>query len=419
MCTATASDTLLYESYGRLVSPSYPSFLKRLGLTCGVVRAEGATITDSSGKTYIDCVAGYGVFNLGHNCAAIIDAVIDQLNQKSLTTRPFISDIQVGFAELLSSIAPGELSCSFLLNSGSEAIDCAIKLVRLAKGRPGIITAQGSFHGHTLGALSACGTPSFKRAFEPLIPGFVTVPYGDVGAIERSMSEATAAVLIEPVQHEPGVVLPPDGYLRAVQDLCSRHDLLFVLDEVKTGMGKTGRLFACEHHDVEPDILCLGKSLGAGIVPVGAVVAKPELWRRFGLSFPMSASSYAENTLACRVGIEVIHCLEHDDLVRQCAEKGVFLMEHLRRCCTKYRHVLRTVSGLGLLVGLECVSANIALNLLREMIRAGVLVMTAFGNPSVIMIEPPLVISTEQLGRVIHALDCACELAGAGSPQEL
>ncbi len=387
----------------------YPSFLEQLGLDCPAAGASGAVITDLKGRQYIDCVGGYGVFNLGHNHPAIVAALIEQLGSGQLTTRPLLTDVQVRFAEMLNSIAPGDLCHSCLLNSGSEAIDYAIKLVRLMTGRPEIITARGSFHGHTLGALSASGIPSFRREFEPLIPGFVAAAYGDADEIERSVSDRTAAVLIEPMQHEAGIILPPNGYLRAVREICDRHNLLFVLDEVKTGMGKTGRFFACEHEDVQPDVLCLGKSLGAGLIPVGAVMTDSASWRRSSLSFSMTASSYAGNALACRVGIEVIRCLQQEDLVAQCAHKGEYLIGRLRRCCAEYPDLLQAASGLGLLLGLECRSVKIARQLTRAMIRTGVLVMMAFGNARAIMIEPPLVISMEQLELVVDALRRACE----------
>jgi putrescine aminotransferase len=331
------------------------------------------------------------------------------LAEQQLFTKPLISEVQVRMAECFEKIAPGDLACSFILNSGSEAIDCAIKLVRLHRGGKTIITAQKSFHGHTFGALTASGIPSFKRAFQPLLPGFVSVPFGDIEALEQSISAETAAVLIEPIQHEAGVVLPEDGYLQKVRNLCDEHGLIFILDEIKTGFGKTGRMFACEHYDVVPDILVLGKSLGGGLIPVGAVIAKSHLWKRFGLSFPMSASSYAGNVLACRAGLSTIEYIRQGSLLEDCTEKGKLLLRSLRQCVGEYPDVLRSANGLGLLIGIQTQGGKIALELAQEMIGQGVLVVPAFGNSSVLMVEPPLIITFQQIRTVADSFAAACE----------
>lgn len=407
----TTKDAKLFESYGRLVSSSYPAFLNKLGLNAAAARADGATITDSDGKVYIDCIGGYGLFNIGHNNPAVIQALSDQLAEQQLFTKPLISEIQVRMAECIEKISPGELTCSFILSSGSEAIDCAIKLVRLHnRGARTIITAQRSFHGHTFGALTASGIPSFKRAFEPLLPGFVSVPFGDIGALEQSISAETAAVLIEPIQHEAGILLPNDGYLRKVRGLCDEHGLIMVLDEIKTGFGKTGRMFACEYYDVVPDILVLGKSLGGGLIPTGAVVARSDLWRRFGLSFPMSASSYAGNVLACRAGLSTIEFIKQGSLLADCAEKGKLLLRSFTDNITDYPGILQSVSGLGLLIGIKTKSGKVAFRLAQEMIRQGILMVPAFGDSAVLMVEPPLVISFQQIRTVADSFAAACEI---------
>lgn len=404
-----SSDNMeLFESYRRLINSSYPSFLTKLGLSNVAARAQGATITDSQGKTYIDCIGGYGLFNVGHNNPEIIQSLSDQLKEQQLFTKPFITEIQVRMAECIEEITPGELACSFILNSGSEAIDCAIKLVRLHKGGKEIITAQKAFHGHTFGALTASGIPSFNRPFRPLLPGFISVPFGDIEALERSISAETAAVLIEPIQHEAGVVLPPDGYLQEVRHLCDRHNLILILDEIKTGFGKTGHMFACEHYDIVPDVLVLGKSLGGGLIPVGAVVAKDFLWKRFSLSFSMSASSFAGNVLACRAGISTIRYIQNSGLMEDCSEKGELLLRAFREQVGEYPDVLQSADGLGLLIGIETQSGKVTLELAREMIKQGVLTVPAYGNSSVMMMEPPLVISFQQIRTVVDSFASAC-----------
>ena len=401
-------DMSLFESYGRLINPAYPSFLNKLGLNKIAAKAQGATITDSQGKTYIDCVGGYGLFNLGHNNPDIIEAILEQLKEQQLLTKPLISEIQVRLAECIEKITPGDLSCSFIVNSGSEAIDCAIKLVRLHKSGKTIITAQKSFHGHTFGALTASGIPSFKKAFQPLLPGFINVPFGDIEALKQSISAETGAVLIEPIQHEAGIHLPSDSYLREVRELCDEHELILVMDEIKTGFGKTGRMFACEHYGLVPDILVLGKSLGGGLIPAGAIVARSHLWKRFGLSFSMSASSYAGNVLACRAGLSTIRYIRESNLLAECEEKGKMLLRSFRDYVGEYTNILRSANGLGLLIGIETQSGKIALELAKEMIRQCIIMVPAFGHSSVLMVEPPLVISFKQIRAIVDAFAAAC-----------
>lgn len=383
--------------------------MKRLGLTRVAVKAEGATITDSSGRTYIDCIGGYGLFNLGHNHPKIIQALKDQLNKGQLFTRPFITELPVRLAEHLSRIAPDDLTCSFVCNSGSEAIDNAIKLVRLHTGKKEIITAKNSFHGYTFGALSASGISSFKRPFEPMVPGIVHVPFGDIGALEDSISSDTAAVLLEPIQHEAGISLPPEKYLSEVRRICDQKDAIFILDEIKTGFGKTGRMFSCEHFGVVPDILVIGKSLGGGLMPVGALIAKKKLWKKFGLSFAMSASSFAGNALASRAVLATIQIFREGSLIDDCRKKGSSLLNELQSHIEKYPTILKAVSGLGLLIGVETSHHQKALGLAKEMIRHNVLTAPAFGNPFVLMIEPPLVISFEQIQKILESFEAACK----------
>lgn len=403
------TDTELFEYYGRFINPAYPSFLRRLGLDKIAVRASGATITDSEGKTYIDCVGGYGIFNLGHNHPRIIKALMNQLTSQQLITKPFITEIPVRAAELLCKITPGDLICSFICNSGSEAIDSAIKLARLHTGENEIIAAKNSFHGYTLGALSASGIPSFRRHFGPLVPNIVHLPFGDMEALRDTVTEKTAAILMEPIQHEAGVFVPPNDYFKQIRQICDEKGVILILDEIKTGFGKTGRMFASEHFGIVPDMLVVGKSLGGGVIPIGAVISKKKLWRKFGLSFPMSASSYAANILACKAAIATIEVLQNDGLVNECEEKGKFMFQNLKNLALNYPEVVTTVNGMGLLMGVEMKNSAHAFKVAQDMIKQGVLVLPAFGNPSVLMLEPPFVITFDEIQKVLESFDKACE----------
>ena len=241
-----SKDRYYYEKYGEYINPWYMTHLIDMGILNTGIRAEGATIIDSNGNTLIDCTSGYGIGNVGHNNPVIVKAIIDQLTRKEVNTRPYINKIQIELADLLKSIAPGELECSYLFNSGSEAIENALKLVRLYKGGKKIITMKDSFHGYTLGALSASGVPSFKKNFEPLLPGFQQMQFGKIEEVYGLNANEVGAILIEPIQHDAGVKIPPFEYLNQVRKYCDEKNIILILDEVITGIDRTGYMFAPE-----------------------------------------------------------------------------------------------------------------------------------------------------------------------------
>ena len=299
------------------------------------------------------------------------------------------------------------LECVFLCNSGSEAIDSAIKLARLHTRKSRIIAAEGSFHGYTYGALSATGIPKLRKFFGPLLPDVVHVPYGDSDALAKAMTAETAAILLEPIQHEAGIHVPPNDYLQTVRKLCTNNGILLIIDEVKTGFGKTGSLFACEESGVVPDILALGKSLGGGLIPSGAIVSTQAIWKKFSLSFSMSASSFAGNTLASRAAVTALEIYQRDGYMLDCRKKGESLMSHMSALVTRYPSLLTKVTGKGLLIGLRTSDPRAAFSLSRRLVEKGVLVMPAFGQGAELMIEPPLVITDDQISEVVGAIDDA------------
>ncbi len=394
-----------FNRYSELINPWYTTHLKKMGLCNTGLKAEGATITDSKGNLFIDCTAGYGIGNLGHNNPYVVNAIIDQLKSNEVNTRPFINKIQIELAELLKEISPGKLECSYLFNSGSEAIEGALKLVRLYKGDKKIISMEHSFHGHTLGALSASGVPSFKRSYQPLLPAFEQVPFGDIEVLRNLNENEIAAILIEPIQHDAGVKIPSKEYLKQVRELCDAKNIILIFDEVITGIGKTGSMFASEYFGVEPDILVIGKSLGAGLIPIGAVLSRKNLWQRFGLSFPMSATSYGGNAIACRTAIASINFIRESDILKSVRRKEEILSKALSDFVKKYNKILTSVSGIGLLFGVGIVNRNLASEIVRRMVDNKIIVYQSFGNPLVVMIEPPLVISEDQLAKVIFSLN--------------
>jgi putrescine aminotransferase len=244
-----------FEKYRAYVNPGLADLLRFIGYGELESRAEGAVVRDSQGREYLDFLASFGVFALGHRPPEVLKAVREQLDRVPLSSKLLLSEPAADLAELLASIAPGGLNRVFFTNSGAEAVEGALKIARAATGRKQIVAAENAFHGKTMGALSASGRPVYKEPFEPLVPGFVHVPFGDAAALERAVTGETAAVILEPIQGEAGVIVPGGDYLPAARRICDGAGALLILDEVQTGLGRTGKMFACEHWGVAPDIM--------------------------------------------------------------------------------------------------------------------------------------------------------------------
>lgn len=387
----------------RYANAPYVHFLRRLGLDLDIVRAEGASVYDAGGRRLVDCIAGYGNLNVGHNHPRVVEAVTEELRSGRPFAWPFLGDAASRLAERLALVTPGELECSLVVSSGSEAVDSALKLVRLATGKPHVVAARGAWHGFTLGALSV-SEPGMREGFGPLLADVTHVPFGDAAAVEQAIGDQTGAVIVEPIQAESGAIVPPDGYLRELVEICRRRGVVLVFDEIKTGIGKTGRLFSCEHEDAIPDVLVAGKSLGGGAMPIGAVVARRGLWGRFGLSFPMSSSSAAGNAPACAAAVATLDVVETEDLCERAERVGGRIMAALCELAEQHPSVVTGASGRGLLLALHTPSLKAATAIVSGCARRDVLVMTAFCDRTRILIEPPLSISDGELETALAGL---------------
>lgn len=408
-----AEDELL-KVYRAHVNPNYADFLERLGLAHTVQEAKGGVIVDSRGKSYVDFIAGYGIFNLGHNPPSLIEALREELSSFPLWNRPFLNAPLAQLAADLVDVVPEELDKVFVCSTGAEAIDSALKLARLSSRRPKIVAASGAFHGYSLGALSVCGIPGQRRPFEPLLPEIEHVPFGDIGALCGLVTQQTAAVLLEPIQAEIGGEVPPEGYLKSIRAICDDTGALLIVDEVRTGMGRTGPLFAIEREEIVPDILVIGKSLAGGIVPIGAILANSRLWGRFGLSFSMSASSFAGNRLACVAAVEALNILEREGLLRKGEENSNLLWAGLEPLPSQHPNLIERISGRGLLIGVHFRNPRAASEVIRLCISEGLLAAAAFCNSRCLLIEPPLVLNSEQVERGLSILESACGRVGKG-----
>ncbi len=356
-----------------------------------IVRGEGARVWDAQGREYIDCVGGNGVVNVGHCHPRVVAAIKEQTGRLITCPESFYNDRRAELQAELVRIAPPGLERVFLCNSGTEAVEGAIKFARLVAGRPGIIAAKNSFHGRTMGALSATWRPQYRQPFEPLVPGFAHVPHNDADALEEAIGDDTAAVILEVVQGEGGVKPGRGDYLRRVQALCQERGALFIVDEVQTGFGRTGRMFACEHHGLEPDMLCLAKAIAGGI-PMGAVL----LGSRVGkLLSRAHGSTFGGNPLACAAALATIRTIEEEALPQRAAELGGYFLSRLRDLDSP---LVREVRGLGLMVAIEL--KRRAGPYLAALMERGVLALSA--GPIVMRFLPPLVISEEDVDTVVE-----------------
>ncbi|MGB8965808.1 MAG: aspartate aminotransferase family protein [Candidatus Cybelea sp.] len=398
---ALANET--YENYREFVNPSLARVMKLSGSPVEV-RAEGCTIWDHSGKAYLDFAGGYGVFTLGHNHPRVVDAVRAQLERIPLSGKTMFNVLLGRAARRLAELAPGALQLSFWCNSGTEAVEGAIKLARAATGRAKIVGTLDAYHGKTLGALSVSGREAFQSPFRPLLADCVTVPYGETESLEKAL-EGAAAFVVEPVQGEGGVNVPPAGYLRAVREICDRTGALFIADEVQTGLGRCGYRFACNRDDVVPDVMTLAKGLSGGVIPVGAFIARPQIWiRAFGHDPLVHTSTFGGGELACAAAIAAMDVLEEERLAERARVRGEQLLNGARAIAREYPVVVREARGLGLLVGVELSNEGYGGYIIPEMLRGGVTAAWTLNAQRVIRLEPPLIVNAEQIDHALAAL---------------
>lgn len=356
-----------------------------------IVRGKGAQVWDADGRSYIDCVGGHGVANVGHANPAVIKAVTAQVKRLTVCPNGFYNDQRAQLLGKLTSIVPVDPARAFLCNSGAEAVETALKFARLSTGRSKIVAAMRGFHGRTFGALSATWRKVYREPFEPLVPGFHFVPYNRLDAADEAVDGETAGVILEVVQGEGGVIPGDQDYLRGVQALCQERGAVFIVDEVQTGFGRTGRMFACEHYDLRPDLLCLAKSIAGGL-PMGAVVIGPRVG---DLPKKAHGSTFGGNPLCCAAALASIDFIESEGLPGRAAVLGSRLRKGLEGVSSP---VIREVRGLGLMVAVELKSNSAPY--LAALAERGVLALTSGSN--VIRFLPPLVISEEEVDTVVE-----------------
>ncbi|MHC1718797.1 MAG: aspartate aminotransferase family protein [Acidaminococcaceae bacterium] len=401
------------EKYEKYLNPAVARLFRFMGLASVETKAEGWIITDSDGREFIDCLGGYGMFCLGHRHPKVVEAVKGALDSIPMCGEILFNRPMADLAERLAEITPGNLQYSFFVNSGTEAVEGALKIARLATGRKKYIAAQNAFHGKTYGALTATGRDLFRKPFEPLLQNFTHVEFGNIEALEAAIDTETAAVILEPIQGEGGIIVPPDGYLPAVRALCDKYGVLMIADEVQTGIGRTGKWFGVDHEGVTPDIMALAKALGGGIMPIGSFTATPEVWAGLIESPFLHTSTFGGNQMACVAGLATLKVIEVEDLLNRGAAAGAYLKKGLEEVQKDYPQVIKEVRGRGMMIGIELTKEGAGGMLMSLMIDSNILIAYTLNNPKVIRMEPPLIMPIEVIDKVLIAFRNAIQQTNA------
>lgn len=419
----------IVKNHKEYLNPALVQLMGLIDFTRNFVKAEGTKVWDDEGNEYLDFLGAYGAMNIGHNHPKVFAAMEQAFGRPNLL-QAALSPFPAVLAHNLAQLTPGDLKHTFFCNSGAEAVEGALKIVRIATGKEPVIYCKGAFHGKSFGALSVTGREKYQKPFAPLLHNFNSVPYDDLEALEEALSTGeAAAVILEPIQGEGGIITPKDGYLRGVRELCDKYNAYMIVDEIQTGFGRTGYLFACEKDGVAPDVLCLAKSLGGGVMPIGAYITTEKLWNQAYGSVEkclLHTSTFGGNAMATAAGIAALEVILEEDLSGKAKENGEYFIAKLLELKEKYP-IIRDVRGMGLMVGIEfeepVKKGGLAeklggkyLNQLSEdylgSLVAGELlnkhhIITAYtlNNPNVIRMEPPLTVTREELDQVLAALE--------------
>jgi acetylornithine/LysW-gamma-L-lysine aminotransferase len=357
----------------------------------------GSHVWDIDGKEYIDCMGGYGVALVGHQNQRVNKAIKEQLDKIITVHSSLYNKTREEFLKTLIELAPEGLTQVHLNNSGAEAIEAAIKFARKFTGKKGLVAMKGSYHGKSFGALSLTFNPKYRKPFEPLVEKVSFASFGDIESLRSVIDDDTSFVILEPIQGESGIIVAPEGFLQEVRKLCDEKGILLIFDEIQAGLGRTGRLWACDHWNTAPDILCLAKGIAGG-VPMGATLVRPDILA--SMSKGEHSSTFGGNPISCAAGIAALKALTEDGLIENSEKMGKIFREGLEKLKEKHT-MIREIRGKGLMIGIE-MKFEIK-DILMELIKEGVLML--YSGRNILRILPPLVISEDDITKVLHALD--------------
>ncbi len=372
---------------------------------------QGSILTDTRGREFIDVLGGFGLYSAGIRHPKIVAAAKAQLDRSPQYSQEMLDPLRAHLAKVLANLLPGDIQYGFFINSGTEAVDGAMKLAKLHTGKSGFIATEKAFHGKTLGPLTLMGKAMFREPLLPLLGNVRHVPFGNADAVEKALASAAqvgdgiAAVIAEPIQGEAGAIIPPNDYWPRLRQICDKYGVLLIADEVQTGLGRTGTLFGVDHWDVTPDIICLGKALGGGVIPCSGFFANAKVWECMVPNPFMHSTTTGGNPVACAAALAYINVMLEEDLPRQAKEKGDHILAKLGELQAKYPGILADVRGKGLLIGMEFPSDEMGWKVASGMFSRRVLTAGTFINAKTIRIEPALNISYELIDEMLTRLE--------------
>jgi putrescine aminotransferase len=416
--TKEEKDGIVKESirnFNENVNPGWLEYRKSVSTDAAFVEWTDSVdhFEDLYGTQFIDCLGGFGIFTCGHRNPEILKTVQAQLNKYALHSQELVDPLRGYLANILAMITPGDLQYCFFTNGGAEAVEMSLKLARLATGGRWFISSVGAFHGKSMGAISMGGKGAYREDYIPLVQQVQHVEYGNADAVEaavknlQTVGEKVAAVILEPIQGEAGVIIPPAGYLKKVREICDKYGVALILDEIQTGMGRTGTMWRCEYEGVVPDIMTYGKAFGGGIMPITGIIARPKMWVDKLVDNPwiLGSPTFGGNPLACSAAIATIKFMLEHDVPKMCKEKGDYIMGRLEELKKKYPTVLVAYRGAGLLICMEFPEAEVGYSVTKGLFSRHVMTAGTLVNAKTVRIEPPAVLSDESIESVIKRLD--------------
>ena len=362
-----------------------------------IEKGDGAHVWDVDGKEYIDCMGGYGVALVGHKNQRVNDAIKEQIDKIITVHSSLYNKTREEFLTILTRLAPQGLTQVHLNNSGAEAIEAAMKFARKFTGKKGMVAMKGSYHGKSFGALSLTFNPKYRKAFAPLVEKVSFASFGDIESLRSVVDDDTAFVILEPIQGESGIIVAPDGFLQEVRKLCDEKGIVLIFDEIQAGLGRTGRLWACDHWNTAPDILCLAKGIAGG-VPMGATLVKPDILA--SINKGEHSSTFGGNPISCAAGIAALKSITEDGLIENSEKMGKKFRDGLEELKEKHM-MIREIRGKGLMIGIEMKFE--VRDILMALIKKGILML--YSGRNILRILPPLVISEDDVSKVLHVLD--------------
>lgn len=407
------NDTVEY--FDKYVSPGWLKYRKSVSTNSATVEwTDHDSICEGLyGEEFIDCLGGFGIYTCGHRNPQIMDTVKAQLDHQALHSQELLDPLRGYLAKAVADITPGDLKHCFFTNGGAEAVEMALKLARIATGGRWYISTVGAFHGKSMGAISMGGKNTYRVPYTPMVQQVQHVEYGNAEDTRKAIrnlvavGEKVAAVIVEPIQGEAGIIVPPEGYLKELREICDEYNVALIFDEIQTGMGRTGTMWRCEYEGVTPDIMTFGKAFGGGIMPITGIICRPHMWTQELIDNPwlLGSPTFGGNPVCCAAALATIKFMVDNDIPGECKRKGVIIKEGLEKLKAKYPTVIDDVRGTGLMLAVEFCKSDVGYSVAKGLFARGVMTAGTLVNAKCIRFEPAAVITEEQIAAVIERMD--------------